>query len=133
MVRRRSAFVAFVLNSSVQFNILWLSPEAPETFPRGLLNAMEDDAYALAPLAVRQRALDDIQARTRLDMEAAALQPLQPLDDINEAPPASTNLNDKAEESYDEDTVTRAGEFLRLPVSRSFFPLNSDIYSYITL
>jgi hypothetical protein len=103
-----------MLKYVVQFNIFWLDPEAPESFPRGLLDAMGDDAYSLAPLAVRKRALDDIKARTRLDMEAAALQPLQPLDAIDEIEPVSAG---KLEESCDDDTVTRTGEFLRLPVS----------------
>jgi hypothetical protein len=98
--------------------VYWLNPEIPETFPRGLLDALEDDAYALAPLAVRKRALDDIQARTKLDMQADSLQPLQPLDVTDDAddrlPTQVPKL--KPEDEFDGKTVTRASEFLRQSV-----------------
>lgn len=114
-VRRNLLHTLMLLKCLAQFNVFWLDPEAPESFPRGLLDAMEDDAYTLAPLAVRQRALHDIQARTRLDMEASALQPMQPLDVIDEDNSTSKNPG-TLEDSYDEETVGRTGNFLRLPV-----------------
>jgi hypothetical protein len=103
---------------SAQFNVFWLNPEAPDTFPRSLLDAMEDDAYVLAPLAVRQRALDDIQARTRLEMQGNALQPLQALDlvDGDDGAPGPKPSHAQLEPEYDDDTVNRASGFLRLGV-----------------
>jgi hypothetical protein len=103
---------------SAQFNVFWLNPEAPDTFPRSLLDAMEDDAYVLAPLAVRQRALDDIQARTRLEMQDNALQPLQALDSVDgdDGAPGPKPSHAQLEPEYDDETVSRASEFLRLSV-----------------
>jgi hypothetical protein len=98
-----------------QFNVFWLNPEVPETFPRGLLDALEDDAYTLASLAVRQRARDDIEARLRASMQADALQPLQPLDGEDELV-TKPQHRQGADETFDEETVEQAKIFLRSKV-----------------
>jgi hypothetical protein len=108
-----------------------MNPEAPESIPRPLLDALEDDAYTLAPLAVRQRALEDVQARLRTDMQADALQPLAPLDEVDAdtgkatLKPSPSALG--SEQDFDEETVERAREFLRQNVSVAFFSIISSL------
>jgi hypothetical protein len=76
---------------------------------------MEDEAYVLAPLAVRARALNDINARMRVDMQSHSLQPEQPLDETNDPPTESTTVDSKV--NFDEETAEKAIDFLRMNVS----------------
>jgi hypothetical protein len=101
-----------------QFNILWLDPENAETFPRGLLDALEDDALILARAVARKHAEDDIEARLRAQMRADALQPLDEIEenallDARAAPKPTTE-----EDVFDAKAVDEAKDFLTKTVSR---------------
>lgn len=120
--RARSLFYLFSRRADYcgagQFNVLWLNPEVPESFPPGMLDALGDDAYTLAAPAVRQRALEDVQARLRASMQAHALQPLQPMGTDDDGAPERPDLR-KVGEAFSEEDVEDAREFLRCDVSGS--------------
>lgn len=97
----------------VQFNVLWLNPSNPATFPEGLLDALEDDLIAIAPLK-RGRPDDTFEDRLRVRMRADALQPVSNLEDDDEAPIETKETARKT--PYSEEDVAEAGQFLRLPV-----------------
>jgi hypothetical protein len=94
-----------------QFNVFWLNPEASETFPPGLLDALEDDAYVLAPSVARRRTQEDTEARLREQMRADALQPLDAEGDV-------VGLDKTQDASFSTETVEETKAFLRASVSR---------------
>ncbi|KAI0770789.1 hypothetical protein BC629DRAFT_1442099 [Irpex lacteus] len=92
-----------------EFNVLWLNPNNPETFPDGLIDALEDPdvVYALQ----RQQHDNSIEGRFKARMKADALQPLQ------------SSLEDEGDEAkkpalntipYSEEDLKEAAQFLRL-------------------
>jgi hypothetical protein len=95
--------------------VFWINPEVPETIPPQLLRALGEDAYVLAPMAVRQRALNDVQARLHLNMKSDALEPELPLDVVEETRPQEEVTI--SSEDFDEETIAKATAFLRLSVS----------------
>lgn len=88
-----------------------MNPNNPETFPDGLIDALEDPdvVYALQ----RQQHDNSIEGRFKARMKADALQPLQ------------SSLEDEGDEAkkpalntipYSEEDLKEAGQFLRLGV-----------------
>ena len=91
-----------------------LNPEKPESFPEGLIDALDDSA--LADALHRQHGDDSIEGRLRAKMRADALQPLiSSLEDENEG----INKSGLHETPYAEDDVEEAAQFLRLTVRPS--------------
>ena len=95
--------------------MLWLNPEDPETFPEGLLDALDDPA--LVDAIQRQRAEHSLEGRLRAKMQADALRPLKSsLDDVD-----AVDAEDKAQlrsSPYSEEELQEVVQFLRLGVSR---------------
>ncbi|THH17617.1 hypothetical protein EW146_g3217, partial [Bondarzewia mesenterica] len=114
-----------------KFNILWLNPAEPESFPEGLLDALADASFTTG---VSADALDvPIQERLRSQMRADALQPLEPrLDDdhvferktaIKEAPPSDELVNEAAMflRSSSKDRLEQVVGYLRLEYCYCFW------------
>jgi hypothetical protein len=94
-----------------QFNVLWLNPQLPESFPEGLLDALsEHTSIAIIPST---RDPTSVEARLRLQMQRDALRPLA--EDDSE-PIAGVSL-------YPSETIQEAVEFLQLSVRRSSFAM----------
>ncbi|KAI0773935.1 hypothetical protein C8Q74DRAFT_797877 [Fomes fomentarius] len=94
-----------------KFNVLWLNPESPETFPAGLLDALDEPA--LVTSIQKHHANQSIEGRLRAKMQADALQPLKSsLEDVD--------ADDSAEKvglpksPYSEEDLQEAVQFLRL-------------------
>ncbi|KAI0334765.1 hypothetical protein GY45DRAFT_1431268 [Cubamyces sp. BRFM 1775] len=97
--------------AGIQFNVLWLNPEHPETFPEGLLDALDDPA--LVASIQRQRADHSIEGRLRAKMQADALRPLKSsLDDVDAA--AEDEKAEARSSPYSEEELEEALQFLRL-------------------
>lgn len=94
-----------------QFNVLWLNPANPDTFPDGFIDALEDPEVLLA--LKRQQHDGSIEGRVRARMQADALQPINSLDDDETADIAKTEL---AKTPYSEEDIKEAAQFLRLTV-----------------
>lgn len=99
-----------------QFNVLWLSPEHPETFPEGLLDALDDPV--LVATIQRQRADHSLEGRLRAKMQADALRPLKStLDDVDtDADDSSADKAELLKAPYSEEDLGEALQFLRLNV-----------------
>ncbi|KIJ56559.1 hypothetical protein M422DRAFT_57267 [Sphaerobolus stellatus SS14] len=89
-----------------EFNILWLNPQDPETFPSDLLEALTTDPTTLEVL--HTDGVDDAE-RLRKQMRADALQPLAELEDENTATekPALT-----AKDALPPEVVEEARQFI---------------------
>ncbi|TFY69927.1 hypothetical protein EVJ58_g158 [Rhodofomes roseus] len=92
-----------------KFNILWLNPENPETFPEGLIDDL-DDPELVASLS-RQQAGNTIEGRLKAKMQADALQPLTATLEDDDAQPEKTELRISP---YSEEEIQEARQFLRL-------------------
>jgi len=93
-----------------EFNILWLNPDNPATFPEGLLDALEDSE--LVATLQRRQAGDSIEGRMRARMQADALQPLtSALDDDSASGIEKPELR---KVPYSEEEIQEATQFLRL-------------------
>ena len=98
-----------------QFNVLWLNPEDPETFPEGLLDALDDPALVAA--VQRQRADHSLEGRLRAKMQADALRPLKAsLDDVDADEDATADKAELRSSPYSEEELQEAVQFLRLGV-----------------
>ncbi|RPD61927.1 hypothetical protein L226DRAFT_560632 [Lentinus tigrinus ALCF2SS1-7] len=97
--------------AGIQFNVLWLNPESPETFPEGLLDALDDPA--LVASIQRHQTDHSLEGRLRAKMQAEALRPLKSsLDDVD-----ADDGTEKAElrqSPYSEEDLQEAVQFLRL-------------------
>ena len=105
----------FIKHMFEQFNILWLNPKNPESFPKGLVEALND--------SITDAGLDSrsVQSRLRSQMEADSLQPLKfGLDED------TTDERPSMKELFSPETIEEATQFLRLNVSES-----SEFYSAI--
>lgn len=119
---------ALICVPNLQFNVLWLNPEHPETFPEGLLDALDDPA--LVASIQRQRADHSIEGRLRAKMQADALRPLKSsLDDVDAA--ADDEKAEARSSPYSEEELEEALQFLRLNVR--LHPLPLDFICAITL
>lgn len=96
----------------LQFNVLWLNPANPDTFPEGLLDELDDPELILS--LKQQRPDHSIEGRLRARMLADALQPVASLDDDE----ASTAVQPEAlrKTPYSEEDIKEAVQFLRLTV-----------------
>ncbi|KAJ7276239.1 hypothetical protein B0H12DRAFT_1174595 [Mycena haematopus] len=95
------------------FNVLWLNPNNPDSFPVGLLDALNiRTTLEISPPPSKQRDRDatvSIEARLRRQMAADTLQPLGALDDDNVKVAVLPTSNEFSSEVLEETT-----HFLRL-------------------
>lgn len=103
-----------------QFNVLWLNPLDPESFPNGLMEALTDRAIPVASERGLSRGV--VQARLRVQMKADALRPLNTA--LDEDPPPDELL---AKEIFTPETVDEAAQFLRLNVRMLVMPLHTAV------
>ncbi|KAF9008878.1 hypothetical protein BDQ17DRAFT_1275135 [Cyathus striatus] len=89
-----------------QFNVLWLNPGNPNSFPEGLLEALT--LYTDMSI-VTERTTEDIGTALRRQMQADAL---HPLDETNTSPEVLTNPKDQ----FPAEVLEEATQFLRLQV-----------------
>lgn len=103
----------------MQFNVLWLDPRNPETFPSGLIDALElHTALAISGSdEERERHGDSLKARLRRQMQADSLRPLDFGDDDD---PSTTTALSKAESQFSQEVLEEAAQFLRLQVCRYY-------------
>lgn len=92
--------------------MLWLNPNNADTFPDGLLDALDDPE--LAASVQRTRAGDSIEGRLRKQMHTDALRPLSSALEDAEGKEDTTTL---AKTPYNEEELQEAMQFLRLGVS----------------
>jgi len=86
------------------FNVLWLNPNNPNTFPRGLLDALYNTDNLTT---IVNDTGESVQSRLRKQMQADSL---QPIDD------EETNAKSliPAEDQYGSEVLEEATQFLRL-------------------
>jgi hypothetical protein len=88
------------------FNVLWLNPNNPNTFPQGLMDALYNTGN---PATIANDAGDSMQSRLRKQMQADSLQP------IDDAEPATnTKSLIPTEDQYGSEVLEEATQFLRL-------------------
>jgi hypothetical protein len=102
--------------------VLWLDPNNPDTFPLGLVDALDDPevVYALK----RQQQDGGIEGRLRARMQADALQPLSSALEDDEMGERAKAEHSKI--AYSEEDLKEAVQFLRLSVRVCFFMSVSD-------
>lgn len=93
-----------------QFNVLWLNPTNPDTFPEGFLDALDDPV--VVQFLQQKQAHDPLEGRLRARMQAERLQPLASLDD-EDADETELKVNNTP---YSEEELKEATQFLRLTV-----------------
>jgi hypothetical protein len=109
-----------------QFNVLWLDPINPDTFPAGLLDAVAASTAAAAATATATApAWSDkgeersIEERLREQMRADALQPLvDDDDDVLVVASSPKNADFNSESHLPPKWIDDAAQFLRLNVSK---------------
>lgn len=152
-IKRRNHFlripVPHLTFPSIQFNRFWLDPTNPESFPTGLLEALEE-LLSSSSSAVPDPGVSDTTksgqrggpdagttARLKAQMQADALRPLNPgsvgsdEDEDGERPLRMGTAVDpdridpvEAITVWPEETLLQVGDYLRLNVSRFLrFPL----------
>ena len=111
-----------------QFNVLWLDPINPDTFPPGLLDAVATSTAAAAAAATSPVAWSDkgeersVEERLREQMRADALQPLDDDDDddVDDVASSPKNAGFNSESHLPQKWIEDAAQFLRLNVSIMF-------------
>ena len=94
-----------------ELNVLWLNPDNPNTFPRGLIDALS--AHNTGSLVITaDKGGESVQSRLRKQMQADSLQPI--IDD--EEPTANKKSLIPAENDYGPEILEEATQFLRLQV-----------------
>ncbi|KAF8803703.1 RNA-binding domain-containing protein [Phlegmacium glaucopus] len=90
------------------FNVLWLNPNNPNTFPRGLMDALSAHNSSNIGIIPNETG-ESVQSRLRKQMQADALQPV----DHEES---TTNKKSfiPAEDQYSPEVLEEATQFLRL-------------------
>jgi len=103
------------------FNVLWLNPSNPNSFPPGLIDALTlHSNVAILP----ENQGDNIQTRLRRQMQADALQPISGNDEddgeASEGLSAKTQSSSvgvvQAEDQFSSEILEEATQFLRLQV-----------------
>jgi hypothetical protein len=94
-----------------QFNVLWLNPRDINTFPEGLMDALDDHTSApMLLLSQHDNKNTDIESRLRQQMQADALRPMSSgMDD--DPGKAALPTHD-----WSSDTIQEAIQYLRLNV-----------------
>ncbi|KAL1743306.1 hypothetical protein HDZ31DRAFT_83492 [Schizophyllum fasciatum] len=122
---RVHSFESRLIPLSAQYNVLWLDPEDRDTFPAGLVEALEQHTSFTMPLPRDPRRDDDIEGRLRRQIHADRLRPLNAEDeDAAKAAPLP---------EYEQATLEEACQFLRLPAADRLYLVLSylrDRYSY---
>jgi hypothetical protein len=88
------------------FNVLWLDPNDPESFPPGLIDALERH---LPSLQLQFRDYQTLEARLKWQIQRDALQQSVE-DDIDDSQSPKTTALDQ----YEPDILQEAAQFLRL-------------------
>ncbi|KAL4241572.1 G patch domain-containing protein 11 [Abortiporus biennis] len=96
--------------AGLKFNILWLNPHNPDTFPEGLIDALNDELIAAS---LHHKDVETLmEDRLRAGMKADALQPLP---DLTEDADEEKEKGARSRKTpYSEDDVEEARQFLRL-------------------
>ena len=98
----------------LQFNVLWLNPANVETFPDGLVDALDDPDLITS---LRQLQPDhSLEGRLRARMKADALQPVASLDDEGDEDPEAVHKEFLRKTPYSGEDIKEAVQFLRLTV-----------------
>jgi hypothetical protein len=108
-----------------QFNVLWLDPINPDSFPAGLLDAVAASTAAAAtattPAWSGKGEERSIEERLREQMRVDALQPLDNDDDVDDddvvVPNSPKNADFNSESHLPPKWIEDAAQFLRLNVS----------------
>ena len=91
-----------------QFNVLWLNPNNPNTFPRGLLDALYNTGNLTTIVNDTE---ESVQSRLRKQMQADSLQPID-----DEEPTTNAKSLIPSEDQYGSEVLEEATQFLRLQV-----------------
>ena len=111
----------FLIPQSKQFNVLWLNPHNPATFPEGFIDALEDP---LVLNTIRKfRTEDTIEGRLRAKMQADSLRPLNMSLDHQDEPEQEQSKSTLRQTPYSEEDIEEATQFLRLTVRSYYLPL----------
>lgn len=111
----------FLIPQSKQFNVLWLNPHNPATFPEGFIDALEDP---LVLNTIRKfRTEDTIEGRLRAKMQADSLRPLNISLDHQDEPEQEQSKSTLRQTPYSEEDIEEATQFLRLTVRSYYLPL----------
>lgn len=108
-----------------QFNVLWLDPINPDTFPPGLLDAVATSTAAAAAAAATSPVAwssdkgeeRSVEERLREQMRADALQPLDDDEDVDDVASSPKNAGFNSESHLPQKWIEDAAQFLRLNVS----------------
>lgn len=94
--------------------MLWLNPANVETFPDGLVDALDDPDLITS---LRQLQPDhSLEGRLRARMKADALQPVASLDDEGDEDPEAVHKEFLRKTPYSGEDIKEAVQFLRLTV-----------------
>ncbi|CCM01693.1 uncharacterized protein FIBRA_03757 [Fibroporia radiculosa] len=107
-----------------KFNVLWLNPDNVDSFPEGLIDALDDPSLIAALL--RQRAGDGIEGQMRSRMRADALHPLKTSLNDDDLPATDTEKPDLSSLAYSEEEIEEAAQFLQLKASHDKLQLLLD-------
>ena len=91
-----------------KFNVLWLNPNNPNTFPRGLMDALYNTGNLTS---ITNDTGESVESRLRKQMQADSL---QPIDDEELTTNAKSLI--PAEDQYGSEVLEEATQFLRLQV-----------------
>lgn len=112
---KSDVFIMDIDSSINQFNVLWLNPQDPDSFPEGLMVALTE--YSSRASENQELSSDAATpSRLRLQMQADALRPIAGLDedDVEESTPDDTEI-------FSSETIEEAIQFLRLNVRTTYY------------
>ncbi|KAK0206236.1 hypothetical protein DFS33DRAFT_572726 [Desarmillaria ectypa] len=92
--------------AAIEFNVLCLNPNNPESFPHGLMDALEQHTALSLPTAPQHnKASIELQLRRQMQSDA-----LQPLDDVTDQEQKAV----AADPEFSSETLEESVQFLRL-------------------
>ena len=110
----------------MQRRIVRANPEDPETFPDGLLDAIDDPELVIT--IQRHRADHSVEGRLKAKMQTDALRPLKSsLYDVDAPDDSATEQAELRTSPYSEEDLQEVIQFLRLGVSTRSPSQVSDI------
>ncbi|PBL02210.1 RNA-binding domain-containing protein [Armillaria gallica] len=92
--------------ADIKFNILNLNPNNPESFPHGLMDALELHTTLSLPIASKHN-IASVESRLRQQMQSDALQPLDDVTDQDQKAVA-------ADPEFPPETLEESAQYLRL-------------------